>query len=270
MKSITSSPGRRIDRHGSIYNAVDSLRPGLVADSAWPVWQSIDPDAWTPAGIAMLVRELGPVRIGNSSSGSHAFWNVDMGVAAADEASPYGFRPLRRDNETSAAMMPMERFWEPHTVHYYTGSLLEEDGRASLPVLQHGLNELIATIERYPQLPKLRPPIPHLEGDAGRAPLAVIISKSGSEPPAPLPHCITTRSTTFTRSCTAPRTFGSCRRTQRGTSTRESIPSATLHAPARTVAAASLRPPLVASATTASKVQRMWPFGRPLRRADAV
>ena len=46
------------------------------------------------------------------------------------------------------------------------------------PVLQHGLNELIATIERYPQLlvctadcwPILRPPIPHLEGDAGRAP----------------------------------------------------------------------------------------------------
>ena len=134
------------------------------------MWQSIDPDAWTPTGIAVLVRELGPVRIGNSSSGSHAFWNVDMGVAAADEANPYGFRPLRRYNETSAAMMPMERFWEPHTVHYYTGSLLEEDGRASLPVLQHGLDELLAIIERYPQLPKRRPPIPPLEGDAGRAP----------------------------------------------------------------------------------------------------
>ena len=99
-----------------------------------------------------LVRELGPVRVGNntaSPAGEHEFWNIDMGVASADESNPNGFRSVRLENETSVAMMPMERFWEPaeiDAVHYYSGSLLEEDGRASLPDLQRGLDALVSEL----------------------------------------------------------------------------------------------------------------------------
>ena len=140
----------------NLEDAIASKKPVLVTGkSPWPV--SVDPAAWTPAGLSALVPDLGPVRIGNRSSspsGVHEFWNVDMALAAAEEANPSGFRLLRlNNNETSAATMPMSRFWESGSaersdgaVHYYSGSLLEEDGRASLPDLQRGLDRLIAAV----------------------------------------------------------------------------------------------------------------------------
>ena len=152
-----------LHHHNSLEDAVHSYTPGLLTDSTWPVWHSIDADRWTPAGIAALVQELGPVRVGNSSSGAHVFWNVDMGAAAADEARLNGFRPLQQGNETSAVTMPTEQFWkaESDAIHYYTGSLLEEDGRASLPDLQRGLDKLVETIGRYGGAPPS-------DGHAGR------------------------------------------------------------------------------------------------------
>jgi hypothetical protein len=135
----------------SLDDAVRSRMPRLITNaSPWPV--SIDPAEWTAAGLAATVPSLGPVRIGNrSSSEIHEYWNVDMGVAAAEEANANGFRLPQLVNERAVAWMPMAQFWEPNSsaiVHYYTGSLLEPDGRASLPVLQRGLDELIATIGR--------------------------------------------------------------------------------------------------------------------------
>ena len=131
----------------SLSSAVESRQPRRITGvSPWPV--SIDLDQWTPAGIAALVPELGPVRVGNSS-GVHEFWNVDLGVAAAEMANPNGFNNLRLGNETSMAM-PTQQFWqsigESGAVHYYSGSLLENDGRASLPDLQRGLDELVNTV----------------------------------------------------------------------------------------------------------------------------
>ena len=93
------------------------------------------------------------MRIGtDATAGAHEFWNVDFGVARDDEASPNGFRPVRLSNELVNATMPTERFWAPTAgaVHYYTGSLLEDDGRASLPDLQRGLDELLAILSRGP------------------------------------------------------------------------------------------------------------------------
>ena len=135
----------------SLDHAVRSRMPELITDvSTWPA--SIDSAAWTAAGLAAIVPSLGPVRIGNrSSSDVHEYWNVDMGVAAAEEANANGFRLPRLVNETAVARMPMAQFWQPNSsaaVHYYSGSLLEPDGRASLPDLQRGLDELIATIGR--------------------------------------------------------------------------------------------------------------------------
>ena len=149
---MASSPmPLRVYTSDSLDDAVRSRMPRLITDaSPWPV--SIDPAAWTAAGLAATVPSLGPVRIGNrSSSEFHEYWNVDMGVAAAEEANANGFRLLQLVNETAVARMLMAQFWEPRSsamVHYYSGSLLEPDGRASLPALQRGLDELVATIGR--------------------------------------------------------------------------------------------------------------------------
>ena len=140
--------------------AIASRKPILVTgESPWPV--SVNTAAWTPAGLSALVPDLGPVRIGNissSPSGAHEFWNVDMALAAGEN----GFRRVQlTNNETSAATMPMNQFWESSgakgdgAVHYYSGSLLEADGRASLPDLQRGLDELLAAVGRQ-QMPAAR------------------------------------------------------------------------------------------------------------------
>lgn len=146
--------------------AVENRQPILLTSSPWPA--SKDLAAWTPASITKLVPELGPVRIGtDASAGAHEFWNVNFGVARDDEASPNGFRPVRLSNELVNATMPTERFWAPRSaesdaVHYYSGSLLEDDGRASVPDLQRGLDELVAILGRDPEgLPRRSQPARH-------------------------------------------------------------------------------------------------------------
>ena len=202
--------------------AVENRQPILLTSSPWPA--SKDLAAWTPASITKLVPELGPVRIGtDASAGAHEFWNVNFGVARDDEASPNGFRPARLSNELVNATMPTERFWAPRSaesdaVHYYSGSLLEDDGRASVPDLQRGLDELVAILGRDP------------EGFLAAHSRRATFSRFGSAPRGPRRRCTTTRSTTSMRSCPAPRSFGCCRHTQPGTtclSIRASILSPT-------------------------------------------
>lgn len=135
----------------SVGGAAESREPRLILNSPWP--DAVDLAAWTPAGIAKLVPALDRVRTATTSSSSHEFWNVDFGAASGDVANPQGFRPLRLANESRDVTMPTVRFWAPpnDAVHYYTGSLLEDDGRASLPDLQRGLEKLVATLGRDPE-----------------------------------------------------------------------------------------------------------------------
>ena len=136
----------------SLAASIEGGLPALLSVNHGPVWPSgIDISAWTPAGLAALVPKLGPVRVGTvdlEGDGIHEFWNADEGVAAADEQHGSGFRPMKKRNETLVSEMAMERFWQPAkgAVHYYSGSLLDNDGRASLPELQRGLEELITLV----------------------------------------------------------------------------------------------------------------------------
>mmetsp|Transcript_31790 Transcript_31790/g.68333 ORF Transcript_31790/g.68333 Transcript_31790/m.68333 type:complete len:534 (-) Transcript_31790:228-1829(-) len=138
----------------TLSQAVEDREPKLLTGlKAWPA--SIDLATWSPAGLAALVPSLGPVRVGiaaKGGDGTHEFWNVDEGVAAADEANPDVFRLDRQANETSVDAMQMQHFWRPargvhaNAVHYYSGSLQDDDGRASLPDLQRGLDEVVAVL----------------------------------------------------------------------------------------------------------------------------
>ena len=152
---MSPPPPPYIGQSSRLGDAVEGCVPTLLTKiTPWPA--PIEAASrLTPARLASLVTSLGPVRIGISSTApdaTHEFWNVDKDAAAAAAAHEHGFLVRRPASETSVAAMPIEQFWQPasnastRAVHYYSGSLLEDDGRASLPDLQTGLDELIAAL----------------------------------------------------------------------------------------------------------------------------
>ena len=74
------------------------------------------------------------MRVGNntaSSAGEHEFWNIDMGVSMSDKSerlkAPCGWRMSRF--HLRCQWSGFGSIGEIDAVHYYAGSLLEEDPR---------------------------------------------------------------------------------------------------------------------------------------------
>lgn len=130
-------------------DAVERREPTLISD-VMPA--SISVASWTPTRLASLVTSLDPVHIGFHTKvhedDTHEFWIP----AAAEGAHEHGFLLPKQADETTEAAMSIEQFWQPtsnastRAVHSYSGSLFDDDGRATLPDLQTGLDELVAAL----------------------------------------------------------------------------------------------------------------------------